>query len=190
MADDQIQGFAGLGDMKDAVGAVLGSTDDVTAAVKFVAEHGDDIVALVRQLPALLESTSAALTDASDDVASAAAFLTGGKDAKGRDAGAGVQSLAEVAGDALEACREELGSAKDLLEVVGRQFERLPIPDGGIGERVSDAATRFDRVGDRLGEVARQLRSLGLAVDRAGQGLADTAAKLEAGGNALAKFSK
>ncbi len=189
MADEEIQGFAGLGDMKDAVGAVLGSTDDVGKAVAFVAEHGDDLVDLVRRLPELMASTASALTDASDDVSTAAAFLTGGKDSSGRDAGVGVQSLAEVAGEALEACREELGSAKDLLDTVGRQFDKLPIPDGGIGERVTDAAQRFDKVGDRLAEVARQLRSLGEAVDSAGNGLASTAKKLDAGGKALAKFS-
>jgi ABC-type transporter Mla subunit MlaD len=189
MADEQIQGFAGFDGLKDAVGSMIGSTDDVASAVRFVSEHGDDIVDLIRRLPELLASTAEALTDASDDVAGAAAFLTGGKDPKGRSTGAGVQALASTAGEALDACREELGSAKDLLETVGSQFDKLPIPDGGIGDRIGDAAARFDRVGDRLGDVAAQLRQLGDAVDRAGQGLADTAAKLETGGKALGRFS-
>ena len=189
MADDQIKGFAGLGSIKDAIDAVAGSTDEVSEVVGFVREHGDDIVDLVRRLPDLLAATAEALTDASDDVASAAAFLTGGKDARGRDAGVGVQSLAGVAGDALDACREELGSAKELLDLVSDQFDKLPIPDGGIGDRIGDAAARFDRVGDRLAEVAGQLREVGDAVDKAGKGLARTAGKLEAGGTSLARFS-
>lgn len=189
MADEQIQGFGGFEGLKDAVGSMVGSTDDVAAAVGFVAEHGDDVIDLVRRLPELLASTAEALTDASDDVASAAAFLTGGKDSAGRDAGVGVRSLASVAGEALDACREELGSAKDLLDTVGRQFDKLPIPDGGIGDRIGDAADRFDRVGDRLADVAAQLRDVGDAVDKAGKGLARTAGKLEAGGKALGKFS-
>lgn len=189
MGDNEIQGFAGLSGVKDAVGAVLGSGDEVADAVGFIREHGDDLVDLARRLPDLLSSTASALTDAAEDVASAAAFLTGGKDAKGRDAGDGVQALAGVAGEALDACREELGSAKELFDLVARQFEKLPIPDGGIGERIGDAAARFDRVGDRLADVAGQLRRVGDAVDSAGQGLARTADKLDAGGQALARFT-
>lgn len=186
---DEIQGFGGFGDMKDAVGKMLDSKDDVAAAVGFVREHAYDIVDLVRRLPELLAATAEALTDASDDVADAAAFLTGGKDHRGREAGAGVQSLAGVAGDALDACREELGSAKELFDLVARQFQKLPIPDGGIGDRIGDAAARFDRVGERLADAAGQLRELGDAVDKAGKGLARTAGKLEAGGKSLARFS-
>ncbi|MEM8922074.1 MAG: hypothetical protein AAGD35_01135 [Actinomycetota bacterium] len=185
MADEEVQGFAGLSfdDVKDAVGAVAGSGDEVAAAVSFVRDHGDDLVDLVAKLPELLASTAGALTEAADDVGKAAAFLTGG-----RNAGPGVQSLADVAGEALDACREELGSAKKLLDMVGSSFDKLPIPDGGIGDRVADAAKRFDTVGDRLADVAGQLRKLGEAVDSAGQGLANTSKKLEAGGNALSKF--
>ena len=189
MADDEKRGLAGLGRVRSAVGAVLGSTDDVAEAVGFVREHGDDVIDLVRNLPDLLGSTADALTEAADDVASAAAFLTGGRDAKGRDAGAGVQSLAAAAGEALDACRAELGSARELFELVAEQFDNLPIPDGGIGQRIGDVATRFDRVGDRLADVAGELRQVGQAVDSAGQGLARTATKLEAGGKALSRFS-
>ncbi|MEL7158172.1 MAG: hypothetical protein AAFN30_16455 [Actinomycetota bacterium] len=183
---DEIQGFAGLNfdDVKEAVGAVVGSGDDVAAAVTFVREHGDDLIDLVGRLPDLLAATAQALTDAGDDVGRAAAFLTGG-----RDSGPGVQSLAGAAGDALDACRDELGSAQRLLDTVGKQFDKLPIPDGGIGDRLTDAATRFDRVGDRLAEVAGQLRQLGDAVDAAGHGLANTANKLEAGGSTLGRFT-
>ena len=182
----EIKGFAGLdlGDVKDAVGAVMGSSDDVATAVAFVSEHGDDLIDFLGRLPELLASTASALTEAGDDVAAAAAFLTGGK-----GSGAGVKSLADVAGDALDTCRDELGSAKKLLDTVGKQFDRLPIPDGGIGDRFGDAAARFDSVGDRLGDVAEQLRKLGIAVDKAGHGLARTATKLENGGKALAAFS-
>ncbi len=185
MADEKIQGFAGLdlGDIKDAVGAVVGSGDDVADAVNFVREHGDDLVDFVRKLPELMSSTASALSDASEDVASAAAFLTGGK-----GSGDGVQALTELAGDALDVCRRELGSAQGLLDTVAEQFDKLPIPDGGIGEKIGDAAKRFDAVGDQLADVAQQLRKLGGAVDNAGHGLARTATKLDRGGQALAKF--
>jgi ABC-type transporter Mla subunit MlaD len=190
MANDenphQIQGIGGFGinDLRDAVGQVVGSGDDVAAAVKFVAEHGDDLVDFVKRLPDLLDSTAGALTEAGDDVASAAAFLTGGK-----GSGDGVSALADLAGDALDTCRQELGSAQQLLDTVADQFDKLPIPDGGIGEKIGDAAQRFDRVGDRLAEVAQQLRKLGGAVDQAGHGLARTADKLDRGGKALGAFS-
>lgn len=184
--DNQIQGFAGLdlGQVKEAVGAVIGSGDDVASAVGFVAEHGDDIVDFVQRIPDLLASTATALTEAADDVAGAAAFLTGGK-----GAGDGVQAVAELAGDALETCRDELASAQNLLATVADQFEKLPIPDGGIGERIADAAQRFDHVGNRLADVATQLRKMGTSVDKAGHGLARTATKLEKGGKALGKIS-
>jgi len=58
MADDEIQGFAGLGSLKDAMSGVLGSTDEVADVVGFIREHGDDIVDLVRKLPDLLASTA------------------------------------------------------------------------------------------------------------------------------------
>ncbi|MEM7326475.1 MAG: hypothetical protein AAF531_25540 [Actinomycetota bacterium] len=186
MADDEIQGFAGLdlGKVRDVVGAVAGSGDDVADAVRFVAEHGDDLVDLLGRLPELIAATSSALSEAGDDVAAAARFLTGG-----RGAGDGVQAVANLAGEALDTCREELGSATRLLDTVGKQFDKLPIPDGGIGERITDAAERFDTVGDRLAEVAEQLRKLGNSVDNAGHGLARTAKKLEAGGQTLGRFS-
>ncbi|MEM7340322.1 MAG: hypothetical protein AAF467_16815 [Actinomycetota bacterium] len=181
-----VQGLGGfdLSDVSDAVGAMVGSSDDVAAAVRFVAEHGDDLVDLVGRLPELLASTAQALTEAGNDVSSAATFLTGGDDADD-----GVKNLAQVAGEALDACRRELGSAKRLLDTVGGAFEKLPIPDGGIGEKVADAAERFDAVGDRLADVADQLRKLGIAVDKAGHGLANTAEKLDRGGRALDTFS-
>lgn len=186
VANDDIQGFAGLdlGKVKDVVGAVAGSGDEVASAVKFVAEHGDDLIDLLGRLPELLTATSSALSEAGDDVASAAKFLTGG-----RGAGDGVQAVANLAGEALDTCREELGSATRLLDTVGKQFDKLPIPDGGIGERITDAAERFDSVGDRLAEVAEQLRKLGDSVDKAGHGLARTAKKLDAGGKTLGKLS-
>ena len=182
----QIQGFAGLdlGDVTEAVGAVIGSSDDVAAAVRFVTEYGDDVIDLIKRLPDLLASTASALTEAADDVAGAANFLTG---APGK--GDGVRAVADLAGDALDVCREELGSAQKLLSTVARQFDKLPIPDGGIGDRIGDAADKFDRVGDRLAEVAVQLRKMGIQVDKAGQGLARTATKLERGGQALGKYS-
>ncbi len=184
--ENEIQGFAGLDldDVKSAVGAVVGSGDDVAAAVRFVAEHGDDIVDFVQRLPELLASTSAALGEAADDVAGAAAFLTG---SPGK--GDGVKAVADVAGDALDTCRTELASAQKLLASVSKQFSKLPIPDGGIGDRIGDAADRFDHVGDRLAEVATQLRKMGVSVDEAGHGLARTAGKLEKGGQALGRFS-
>lgn len=183
----EIKGIGGFGinDVRDAVGAVVGSGDDVADAVKFVSEHGDDLIDFVKRLPQLLESTADALTEASDDVASAASFLTGGK-----GAGDGVSALADLAGDALDTCRQELGSAQRLLGTVADQFEKLPIPDGGIGEKIGDAAQRFDRVGDQLADVAKQLRKLGGAVDSAGHGLARTADKLDRGGKALGTFNK
>lgn len=184
--ENQIQGFAGLDldDVKSAVGAVVGSSDDVAGAVRFVAEHGDEIIDFLQRLPELLASTSSALGEAADDVAAAAAFLTG---SPGK--GDGVKAVAEVAGDALDTCRSELASAQKLLAAVSKQFDKLPIPDGGIGERIGDAAERFDRVGDRLAEVATQLRKMGVSVDEAGHGLARTAGKLDKGGQALGRFS-
>ena len=185
-SENQIQGFAGLDmeDVKSAVGAVVGSSDDVAGAVRFVAEHGDDVVDFVQRLPELLASTASALSEAADDVAGAASFLTG---SPGKSDG--VKAVAEVAGEALDTCREELASAQKLLASVSQQFAKLPIPDGGIGERIGDAAERFDRVGDRLAEVATQLRKMGVSVDNAGHGLARTAGKLEKGGEALGRFS-
>jgi len=186
MAENEIQGFAGfdVDKMKDAVGAVLDSKDEVGSAVNFVRDHGDELIDLVGKLPELLASTAKALTDAANDVGDAADFLTGGKKTD-----RGVNALAGVAAEALDACRDELGSAKGLLETVGKAFDSLPIPDGGIGDRIGQTATRFDAVGDRLADVAGQLRKVGTAVDSAGKGLSRTAAKLEAGGSALNKFS-
>lgn len=186
--DDKIQGFGGfdlnLGKVKDAVTAAAGHTDDVTAAVVFVRDHGDELVDLVRKLPELLGSAAGALTGASNDVSAAASFLTGAP-----GSGPGVKSVAGLASDALDICRTELGDARKLFDAVANAFRHLPIPDGGIGERVGDAAQRFEVVGDKLAEVAEQLRHLGDAVDKAGHGLSATATKLEAGGAALNKLS-
>lgn len=183
---NEIQGFGGfdLSRMKDVVGTVVGSGDEVAAAVAFVRDHGDEIVRLLSRLPDLLSGAADALTGASDDVSSAAAFLVGGE-----SSGPGVKSVAGLASDALDACREELANARGMLDAVASAFSRLPIPDGGIGQHVGDTAQRFDAVGTRLAEVAEQLRSLGHFVDQAGHGLAATAEKLRAGGTALGHLS-
>lgn len=183
---EEIQGFGGfdIAKMRDAVGSMAGAGDDVAKAVTFVRDHGDDVVHLLGRLPELLAEAASALTGASDDVSGAAAFLTGGD-----NAGPGVKLVAGLASDALDACRDELGTAKDLLAMVAGAFARLPIPDGGIGEHLADTAGRFDTVGSRLAEVAEQVRNLGGALDQAGHGLASTADKLRAGGSALNRFS-
>ncbi|MGI9605622.1 MAG: hypothetical protein ACR2P0_05735 [Acidimicrobiales bacterium] len=167
--------------LKDLAGDVVGGGgNDITDAVKFVAQHGDDLIDLVGRLPELLSSTASALTEAADDVGAAAAFLTGG-----RNAGPGVQKLAEVASDALDTCRDELADAEALLRNVAGKFDRIPMVGDDIGEAMGDVAKRFDTVGDRLAQVAVQLRKLGGAVDSAGHGLSRTAAKLDTGGKAL-----
>lgn len=190
MSDDnqahQIQGFGGfdLSKVTQAVGSLAGAGDEVGTAVAFVRDHGDEVVHLLSRLPQLLASAAEALTGASDDVAGAARFLVGGG-----DAGPGVKSVAGLASEALDACREELANARGMLDAVANAFSRLPIPDGGIGQHFGDTAQRFDSVGSRLAEVAEQLRSLGHFVDQAGHGLAATAEKLRSGGTALSQFS-
>ena len=183
---NEIQGFGGfdLSKVTHAVGSVVGAGDEVTTAVAFVRDHGDEVVHLLGRLPQLLASAADALTGASDDVAGAASFLVGGG-----DAGPGVKSVAGLASDALDACREELGNAKGMLEAVANAFSHLPIPDGGIGQHFGETAQRFDTVGTRLAEVAEQLRNLGHFVDQAGHSLAATAEKLRSGGSALNQFS-
>ncbi len=188
MAEEKPNALFGVtaDDLKDLAGSVVGDAgdSDVLKAVAFVRDHGDDVIDLVGRLPELLASTSSALTDAADDVSSAAAFLTGG-----RDSGPGVQRIAELAGDALETCRSELADAEGLLKDVAGMFDRVPMVGDDIRDLMESVAKRFDTVGDRLAEVAVQLRGLGGAVDSAGHGLSRTAAKLDSGGRALASFS-
>lgn len=203
------QGFAGIDPdrVKDVVAAVWDHKDEVASAVGFVREHGDDLVRLAGALPALLGSVSEFLTGAADDARSAAGFLTG-EGAKGADGG--VKALAALAGEALDTCRTELASARDLLDKLGDELAAVPIPsvrptysevlghklvtglDLGEGRlleaasrRLRDGAERFDGVGEELAKVADVLRRIGGLVDDAGQGLASTAAKLERGGKAL-----
>ena len=204
-----LQAFAGVDPdrVKDVVAAVWDHKDEVAAAVGFVREHGDDLVRLAGKLPELLGSVSEFLTEAAGDARSAAGFLTG-EGAHGADGG--VKALAALAGAALDACRTELASARDLLDKLGDDLAGVPIPsvkptysevlghklvtglDLGEGRllesasrRVRDGAERFDGVGAELAKVADLLRRIGGLVDDAGQGLASTAAKLERGGKAL-----
>ena len=205
----EIQSFAGVDAdrVKDVVAAVWDHKDEVAAAVGFVREHGDDLVRLAARLPELLGSVSEFLTGAADDARSAAGFLTG---AGGHGADGGVKALAALAGEALDTCRTELASARDLLGKLGDELADVPIPsvrptysevlghklvtglDLGEGRllesasrRLRDGAERFDGVGAELAKVADVLRRIGGLVDDAGQGLAATAAKLEHGGKAL-----
>ena len=206
----QIQSLAGLDAdrVKDVVAAVWDHKDEVAGAVRFVREHGDDLVALAARLPALLAEAAEGLAGAGADARSAAAFLTG-------DGGkGGVKALAELAGDALQKCREELTAARGLLDDLGGELDRVPIPsvrptysdvlghklitgldltDGRLleqaGKQVREGAARFDGVGEQLAKVADQLREIGALVERAGHGLAGTAAKLESGGKSLATLT-
>lgn len=206
------QGFAGVDPdrVKDVVSAVWDHKDDVASAVEFVRDHGDDLVRLAARLPELLGSVSEFLTGAADDARGAAAFLTGDGGAEG----SGVKALAALAGEALDTCRRELASARDLLDKLGDELADVPIPsvratysevlghklvtglDLGEGKllgvasaRVREGAERFDGVGAELAKVADVLRKIGGLVDHAGQGLADTATKLEHGGQALGKLT-
>lgn len=187
MADEKPNALLGvsLDQLKDLAGGVVDSGDDIGKAVSFVAEHGDELIDLVAKLPELLGTTASALTDAASDVASAASFLTGGG-----KSGPGVQKLADLASDALETCREELGDAEKLLTSVAGYLDNVPMVGDDIGDAMNDVAKRFDNVGDRLGQVAVQLRKLGGAVDSAGEGLSRTATKLDNGGKALSKFAE
>ncbi|MDH4366243.1 MAG: hypothetical protein OEY70_19355 [Acidimicrobiia bacterium] len=54
------------GKMNDADPSAAGHTDDVTAAVVFVRDHGDELVDLGRKLPDLLASAAGVLTAASE----------------------------------------------------------------------------------------------------------------------------
>ena len=208
--NEQIQSFAGVDPdrVKDVVAAVWDHKDEVAGAVRFVREHGDDLVALAARLPALLAAAAEGLAGAGADARAAAAFLTG-EAGKG-----GVKALAELAGDALEQCRTELAAARGLLDDLGGELDRVPIPsvrptysdvlghklitglelaDSKLleqaGKRVREGAARFDGVGEQLAKVADQLREIGDLVERAGHGLAGTAAKLESGGKSLAGFT-
>lgn len=209
-SDDRLQAFAGIDPdrVKDVVSAVWDHKDEVASAVGFVRDHGDDLVRLAGRLPELLASVSQFLTGAADDARSAAGFLTG--DGAGGDDHGGVKALAALAGEALDACRTELASARDLLDKLGDELADVPIPsvrptysevlghklvtglDLGEGrlletasKRLRDGAERFDGVGSELAKVADVLRRIGGLVDHAGQGLASTAVKLERGGKAL-----
>ena len=204
-----LNAFAGVDPdrVKDVVAAVWDHKDEVASAVGFVRDHGDDLVRLAAKLPELLGSVSEFLTEAAGDARSAAGFLTGAG-AKGADGG--VKALAALAGEALDACRRELASARDLLAGLGDDLAGVPIPsvkptysevlghrlvtglDLGEGRllqpasgRLHDGAERFDGVGEQLATVADLLRRIGGLVDDAGRGLASTADRLERGGRAL-----
>jgi hypothetical protein len=213
----QPQTFAGIDadQVKDVVAAVWDHKDEVGSAVTFVREHGDDLLDLVSRLPQLLAAAANALGEAAGDTRSAAIFLTGGDGSPAAPAeGAGVKALAHLAGEALDACRRELGSARQMLDGLAAELEGVPIPsvvpsyseimghkiitgldlgDGKLltpaSQRLKDGAARFEGVGDQLAAVAEHLRSIGGLVDRAGEGLARTADKLESGGSALARFT-
>jgi hypothetical protein len=207
---EQVQSLAGLDTdrVKDVVAAVWDHKDEVAGAVAFVREHGDDLLALASQLPALLAAAAEGLAGAGSDARAAAAFLTGEGDH------GGVRALAGLAGDALKQCRTELAAARKLLDSLGDELDEVPIPsvrptysevlghrlitgldvaDGRLLEpaskRVREGAARFDGVGEQLANVADLLREIGDLVERAGQGLAKTAGKLESGGEALARFT-
>lgn len=214
--DGTVQGFAGVDPdrVRDVVSAVWDHRDEVAAAVAFVREHGDDLVALAGRLPELLGSVAEFLTGAADDARSAAAFLTGDAAAgKAVEAG-GVKALAALAGDALDTARRELAAARGLLDRLGDELAEVPVPSvrptysevlghrivtgldvgegrllGPASSRVREGAERFDGVGEQLAAVADLLRGIGGLVDRAGQGLADTAGKLEQGGKRLAALT-
>jgi len=185
------QGFAGLDSVldsakvQDVVSAVWDHKDDVGAAVTFVRDHGDELMALAGRLPELFAAASTALSQAAGDTRTAAQFLTG----RGGDASGGVKALSALAGDALDTCRHELTSAKDMLDGLASDLAGLPLIGGAAGQKLSDGAARFDAVGVQLAAVAEQLRTIGGLVDQAGAGLASTADRLDAGGAALATFA-
>lgn len=209
-ANTQVQTFAGIdsGRVAEVVSAVWEHRDDVAGAIAFVRDHGDDLVRLAGRLPELLAGTAEFLTEAAGDARSAAAFLTGA----GGDGG--VKSLTGLAGTALDACRDELTGATQLLNRLGDELAGIPIPrvsptytevfgqrlvtglDVGAGNLLAPArdqlragAARFEQVGAQLATVAELLRRIGGLVDHAGQGLTETAGKLEQGGQALAALT-
>lgn len=220
------QPFAGIDTdrVNDVVAAVWDHKDDMAAAARFVRDHGDDLVSALGKLPQLFASAADYLGGAAQDARSAASFLTGethpgdgtsdgGEATAGH--GGGVKSLADVAGQALERCRDELAAARGMLDRLGAELEGVPIPsvtptysevlghrivtglDVGEGrllasasEQIRHGAERFAGVGDELAKVAALLRQIGGLVDQAGHGLADTAGKLEDGARSLATFAQ
>lgn len=187
------QAFAGLdvGKLDDLVSSVWDHKDDVAGAVRFVRDHGDDLIALAAKLPELLASAATALGEAATDTRATASFLTGGSGGgSGGSGGAesGVKALAQQAGHALDACRSELNAARGMLEKLAEALHGVPLI-GAAATTLQDGAAHFDGVGDQLAVVAEQLRSIGSLVDSAGEGLSRTADKLESGGRALSQFT-
>lgn len=75
----QIHSLAGLDAdrVKDVVAAIWDHKDEVAGAVRFVREHGDDLVALAARLPALLAKVADQLREIGDLVERAGHGLAG-----------------------------------------------------------------------------------------------------------------
>ncbi len=150
-------------EVRDALNSIGHQRDRIMGAVDWVADHGDDVMNVLRELPDMLQTAGEGIGAAGTAATTAGHFLSG--------AGAnGVTDLAGVAAVALErASRQFAGVAK--------LFTGLP----GIG----GAASRVSSVAEDLTTVAGQFRSLVGNLDEVGRGLIGVGEQLASSGTAL-----
>jgi ABC-type transporter Mla subunit MlaD len=93
--------------------------DDVNHVIRFVKDHGDDLIKMMREIPEVLGHLGAGLSAAGGAAGTAAHFLVGHDSP--------VDGLVDSAAKALDSCRDELASAVNLVhklaEIVGNVHE-------------------------------------------------------------------
>jgi hypothetical protein len=102
---------------------VWDNRDEILGVIDFVKEHQGQIIEFLRRLPEILGSTGKGLVSAGKAAVKASGLLTGSDD---DDMSA--QRLSAVAADALDSCREQLGTVASLIGSIGKQVDKFNIP--------------------------------------------------------------
>jgi ABC-type transporter Mla subunit MlaD len=151
--------------------------EEVQHVIKFVREHGDDLVRLVQNTPKLLGEAGDGLVTAASAATNASGFLSGGDSP--------IHSLVDVASDALDTCRQEL---HDAVEMVTRLAGIVHSVHSGAAGELTEHASKLGGVADGLGSVATQFRLVGERLNSTGEDLAKMGDHLHSTGTKLAEF--
>ena len=204
MFDDLLKQFSGgtdfrkfgavvdsVWDQRDSLGDAIeffaANRDQMTKALGFMHDHGDEILELIRAVPDILGQAGAGIEAAGKAATTASRFLSGDGDSLTAD------RALTAASATLDRCQGLVGDVARLVAAIGDRFSGIPfvgeatevLRQGGqcvddVARQLGDASTMIGRLGTQLGEAGSDL-------NQAGQQLASSGAALRQFGIANAR---
>lgn len=195
-------GNSPVGKTADLVDDLWDKRKEIVTAVRWVADHGDDLVAFMHHIPDLLAKVGGAMDAAGKAAHTASGFLGlldgfDGTDSKhgllsidlkpkADDGEATVAHLAHEAGTSLHRAQGQIGSVSTMLSQLGEQFGDIPLVGGRIADKAAEGSGVILQFSDEMADISAKLAHLAKRVgvvshhlNDVGNGLIDSSKMLK-----------